>query len=67
MRDVSVFLHTYLSCGHYGGKGQSSKIAYGVRNEELTNCCYLQKGNWQDDEMIETERDVGVTRKDRIL
>lgn len=56
----------YLSCGHYGGEGQSSKISYGVRYEELTNCCYLQKGNQKDYRMPEKERNEGEKRNAQI-
>jgi hypothetical protein len=32
---------SYLSCGHYGRKSQSTKSANCVGNKKLTNCCNL--------------------------
>lgn len=33
---------SYLSCGHYCSKGESTKSSDGIRYKELTGCCHLQ-------------------------
>lgn len=43
--EIRFLYATYLSCGHYGCKSQSTESANCVRNKELTNCCNLEPSN----------------------